>query len=269
MDIKILFFGDVVGKIGRRAIAKVLPELKKKYKPDLTIANAENLAHGSGVTRKTLNQMIGAGIDFFTSGNHIWDKPVVNEIFAENKIPLIRPANYSKQNPGEGYKTLVVGEKKIIVLNLLGKTFIKEKKRISCPFKTAGKILKKIKSEKSDAIIIDFHAETTSEKKALGFYLDGKVSAIVGTHTHIPTADNQILGKGTAYVTDIGMVGAKDSVIGVDKDIIINNFVNKEKHLPFQFPEKGICIINSVLIKIDPKNKKAKKIERIDLQTKI
>ena len=265
--IKILFFGDIVGKIGRKGLKKALSELKEKYQPDLVIANAENLAHGLGVTEKTLNEMLEAGVDFFTSGNHVWKKPMVEEIFAEDKIPLIRPANYPEETSGKGYKTLKVGGRKLIVLNLMGRVFIEEIE-LTCPFKKADEIIEECKKEKADIIIVDIHAEATSEKVAMGWYLDGRVAAVLGTHTHIPTADCQILPKGTAYVTDIGMVGAKDSVIGVDKEVIIENFL-EEDHLPHEIPEEGDCIINSVLVEIEPKTNKATKIERIDLEVKI
>lgn len=266
MNIKILFFGDIVGKIGRKGIKKVLPRLKKKCKPDLVIANAENLAHGQGVTEKTLNEMLEAGVDFFTSGNHVWKKPQVQEIFAEEKIPLIRPANYPEKVSGPGYKTLKIGTKKLIMLNLIGRVYIDEKD-LTCPFEKADEILKK-KKEKDDIVIVDVHAEATSEKVALGRYLDGRASAVLGTHTHVGTADEQILDKGTAYITDIGMVGAEDSVIGIDTEVIINNFISNS-HMPHVIPEEGNCLINSVFMEINPKNAEAEKIKRIDLSVKV
>jgi len=211
MTFKILFFGDIVGKIGRKAIKKVIGDYKKKYSPDFIIANAENLAHGTGATESTLNEMLEAGINFFTSGNHIWKKKEIISVFEEKRIPLIRPANYPEGAPGQGYQLVEVGTKKLLVVNLLGRVFMKED--MDCPFRKIDEILKKYSKENLSGIFVDFHAEVTSENVAFGFYVDGRVSAVVGTHTHIPTADNKILPQGTAYVTDVGMVGARDSVL--------------------------------------------------------
>lgn len=266
--IKILFFGDVVGKIGRRALKKVLPGLKKKYKPDLVIANGENLAHGLGVTKKTLKEMKEIGVNFLTSGNHIWNKKEINEIFndPEYKDFIIRPANWPEGAPGEGAKLLKVGKFSILVINLMGRVFIEED--LDCPFKKTDEILSQYQDKKINALLVDFHAEATSEKVALGWYLDGRVSAVLGTHTHVGTIDAKILPKGTAHLVDVGMVGAKDSVIGQKKEEVLAGFLTQ---LPqtFEPPEKGEAIVNGVYLEIDPKTKKAKKIKRIDLETKI
>ncbi|MFC1598548.1 YmdB family metallophosphoesterase [Patescibacteria group bacterium] len=213
--IKILFLADIFGQLGRQGVIKILPELKKQYQPALTIANVENLAHGRGVTKTTISEMQEAGIDFFTSGNHIWDKKDGITILEQKDSPLIRPANYIEGTAGQGEKVLNIGENLILVINLIGKVFISDD--YNCPFKQADKILKKYAKENLAGIIIDFHAEATSEKVALGHHLDGRVSAVLGTHTHIQTADDQILEKGTAYITDSGMIGPQDSVIGLDK----------------------------------------------------
>lgn len=260
MELKILFFGDIVGKPGRRAVATVLPQLKEEYQPDLTIANAENLAHGVGVTRKTLDECQKAGVDFFTSGNHIFKKPDVYEIFKDAGAPLIRPANYPDEVPGHGYQTILVGTKSVLVINLNGQVFIEE--QFSNPFHAVDAILGEHKKEELAGILVDFHAEATSEKVAFGWYLDGRVSAVIGTHTHVPTADATILPHGTAYLTDVGMVGLKDSVIGVDKNIIVQKFLGQEG-LAHDISEHGRCVVNATLISIDPESQKTKKFEKI------
>ena len=261
---KILFIGDIVGKIGRQAIAKVLPGLKKEYQSDLVIANVENLAHGSGVTKETLEEMIESGVDFFTSGNHIWKKKEAVQIFEEGKFPIIRPANYPPQVPGDGYRVIEVGSRKVLIINLIGRVFMKDD--FNCPFLELDEILKKVAKKNIDIIFVDFHAEATSETKAMGFYADGKVSAVFGTHTHIQTADEEILEKGSAYITDVGMVGAKDSILGVAKEGIIKSFLSQmpAKH---DIPESGQCIVNAVYFEVD-NNGQAIKIERINKETR-
>jgi len=266
MTIKILFFGDIVGRPGRKAITKVLPELKRQLKPDLTIANAENLAHGIGVTKKTLQEGLNSGIDFYTSGNHIWGKPEVYEIFQNIDMPLIRPANYPEDSPGQGQKLLNIGTKSVLVINLNGQVFMEE--QLDSPFQKIDQILAEYKTANLDAILVDFHAEATSEKVALGWYVDGRVTAVLGTHTHIPTCDQTILPKGTAYITDVGMVGAKESVIGVDKDIVIKRFLTQRPE-SFEIPESKLCVVNAVFLEIDTKTKKVVKIKRIDQEVQI
>ncbi|MEK7653627.1 MAG: TIGR00282 family metallophosphoesterase, partial [Patescibacteria group bacterium] len=210
--IKILFLSDIVGKIGRKAVIKELPKLKSRYHPDLVIANAENLAHGIGFTRKTLAEMIEAGVDLFTSGNHAWEKAGADEILNQKDSSVLRPANYPAKKSGVGVKELKISKKKVVVVNLLGKVFIKD--RVADPFK----MMKKIIREHGKAIyLVDFHAEATSEKTAFANYFDGKIAAVIGTHTHVPTSDERILADGTGYITDAGMIGYYDSVIGADK----------------------------------------------------
>jgi hypothetical protein len=265
MNLKILFLGDIVGKIGRRAVAEILPKLREKYKIDLVIANVENLAHGQGATLETLSEVQEAGVDFFTSGNHIWKKKEIIDIFQRGEFPIIRPANYPPSVPGEGWRVIEVGTKKIVIINLMGRVFMKED--LDCPFRKVDEIL----SPTSDfqlptSILVDFHCEATSEKKAFGWYLDGRVSAVIGTHTHIPTADGEILPQGTAYISDVGMIGAKESVLGVDKDIIIKKFLDQMPGV-HEIPEEGSAIFQAVLVEIDPKNGKSVKIERLDRET--
>lgn len=262
---KILFFGDIVGKPGRKAIKKILPDLKEKHSPDFIIANAENLAHGKGINEKTIKEMTEAGIDAFTSGNHIFQRKEGLPLLEKRDTNIIRPANYPPQAPGAGFKFFSIRTKKLLLINLIGRVFFRED--YDCPFRTIDNILEKAQAEKPNAIIVDIHTEATSESKALGFYLDGRVSAVFGTHTHVPTADAEILGKYTAYVTDVGMVGVKDSVLGVEKESVIEQFLTQ---LPFKFDilERGICEVNSILVEIDEKGK-AKKIEKIYQEVKV
>lgn len=266
--LKILFFGDIVGKIGRRALKKVLPTLKKKLKPDLILANVENLAHGFGVTKKTLQEIKEIGIDFFTSGNHIWERKEIFEILKDKNFKniIIRPANYPPSLPGQGYQLIKIGKNLVLVINLLGRVFFEI--NLDCPFRKVNEILTRLKNKKINGIIVDIHAEATAEKIALGHWLNGKVSAVLGTHTHIGTIDATILSKGTGYLTDIGMVGGKNSVIGVKKEEVIKTFLTQIRQ-PFEPVERGEAIINSVYLEIDPQTKKTKKIKRVDLEIKI
>lgn len=266
MIIKIIFFGDIVGKIGRKALQKVLPEIKREYQPDLVLANAENLAHGVGITRKTIDEMVEAGVDFFTSGNHIWRKDEARDILNPADTRVIRPANYPPGTPGFGEKILEVGLKKLLVVNLLGRVFMNE--QLECPFRKFDEIYERYKGKNLGAILVDFHAEATSEKVALGHYLDGRATAIVCTHTHVPTADAKILAKGSAYVSDVGMAGAADSVIGIDKDLVIDMFLT-QMPLKHEVPETGAAVVNSVYLELDLKSKKAVKIARVDRMVEI
>lgn len=261
MSIRIIMFGDVVGRIGRRALAEIVPKWRKKYKPDLIIANAENIAHGKGVTPTTLREVMQAGVDFFTGGNHIFDNKAGLEVFSspEFKDHIIRPQNYPGKVPGEGHKIIEVGTKKIMIANLNGQVFFRE--GFDSPFLALDKIVMKAAKEKVP-LVIDFHAEATSEKVAFGYYVDGRAAAVLGTHTHVPTADARILPQGTGYISDIGMVGEKDSIIGVKKEVIINNFVTQIPQM-HQFAEKGSCEVNAVLFEIDARRKICTKIERL------
>ncbi len=263
---KILFIGDVVGKGARRAIVEILPKLKEEYSIDGVIANVENIAHGKGITRITLQEVLDAGVDFATSGNHVWSKPEVYEMLAEENSHLIRPANFPPGTPGKGEMLITIATKSILVVNLMGRVFMKED--LDCPFRTFDAIMARYAEKRPDAILVDLHGETTSEKNAFGLYLDGRVSAVVGTHTHIPTADSRILPKGTAYITDVGMVGVRDSVIGVQPECIIQNFLTQipAKH---EVAEEGIVVFNSVLITIDESTGLASAIERIQREVSI
>jgi len=260
--LKILFFGDINGEIGRKAIASALPKLKKKFKPDVIIANAENLAHGLGITEKTINEMLEVGINYFTSGNHIFDKVAAEAILNQHNCPIIRPANYLGDVAGSGEKIIDIGQNRLLMINLMGRVFIEEK--FNNPFTTADKILGQYKNEKLNGIIVDFHAEATSEKIAMKHYLDGRVSAIWGTHTHVATADEQISKQGTAYITDVGMVGLADGVIGVDRDNVIKNFLSDEDVTEgFVMKTKGTAQINAIYLEINPQTQKAEKINQL------
>ncbi len=219
--IRVLFIGDVIGKKGRGLVSSLLPCLRKEKEIDLVIANGENAAGGFGINKKTADELLSGGVDLITGGNHIFSKKEVYEII--DQYPIIRPANYPPSVPGQGY----IIEKGVCVISLCGRTFMEP---LDCPFRKADSIISEI-SDKTKVIIVDIHAEATSEKVALGWYLDGRVSALIGTHTHIPTADARVLPKGTAYITDVGMVGGRDSVIGMNKATILKRFLT-------QIPEK-------------------------------
>jgi len=266
MNIKILFLSDIVGKIGRKAVTQELPKLKKKFKPDLTIANAENLAHGIGFTQKTIDEMKTAGVDAFTSGNHAWEKGQSDSVlnnFDDNR--LVRPANYPTQKSGEGTIDFKIGENKLIVVNLLGRVFMEEK--VGSPFLALDRI---IGQDPKAVYIVDFHAEATSEKVALANYIDGRAAAVIGTHTHVQTADERILPEGTGFISDAGMVGYYDSVIGADKQQVLNLFLDSgsssKKH---DLPSEGEAILNGIYLEINSKTGKCAKIERINEIVKI
>ena len=265
--IKIIFFGDIRGKIGRKAVSHIIPIWQKKYKPDMLMANVENLAHGKGVTDKTLQEMVDVGINIMTSGNHIWKKEDPNYLAKKPQYNLITPHNDPRTPAGQGYGLFTIANTKIFVANLLaisGMVLIglddAPESQVTCPFKAVDKLLKLPEIKTADISLIDFHSEYTSEARALGWYLDGKISAILGTHTHIPTADAQIMPKGTGYITDVGMVGAYESVLGIDKKVIVDRFINHSK-IVFDAPETGKAEINAVYLEIDTKTKKTTEIK--------
>jgi 2',3'-cyclic-nucleotide 2'-phosphodiesterase len=257
---KILVIGDIVGKPGRQAVAAVLPELRKKEKIDFVIANAENIHHGKGVSERKLQDIFASGVDFCTSGNHVWKQAEIVDYLDRANSKLIRPANYPEKTPGRGWQIIKVGKLKVLLISLMGRVFMAQ--HLDCPFRTADQILKKNKLGKNvNAIIVDFHAEAGSEKVALGWYLDGRVSAVLGTHTHIATADERLLEKGTAYQTDLGMCGPFNAVIGVRKELIIQNFLSQ---LPVRHEvAEGPKQFNATLIELDQKTGRAKSIRRI------
>ncbi|MBU1118341.1 TIGR00282 family metallophosphoesterase [Patescibacteria group bacterium] len=256
--LKVLFFGDVYGRPGRRALKKAVPKLKKHYDTDIVIANVENAAHGVGITKKTLAELMDAGIDFATSGNHIFNRKDGIELLNEKDPVLIRPANYPPGAPGVGYKIIPIRTQKLLVVNVMGRVFMKED--LDCPFRAMDTILDEVGSDIKN-IVVDFHAEVTSEMIALGMYLDGRVSAVFGTHTHVPTQDFKILPGGTAYVTDVGMVGPTNSVLGVDKDIILRRYLTQMSE-SMEVADSPQAEVNAVYFEIDSKGK-ASKIEKI------
>lgn len=257
---RVLLLGDIVAKPGRKALAAVLPELKKQYAPNLTIANAENIAHGIGATEKTINEARAAGVDFFTSGNHIWSKKDVVALLDAPEPIIIRPANYPEGAPGVGARRIDVNGTPVLVVNLQGRVFMDQ--QLDCPFRALDRILAEEKEAKT--IIIDFHTEATSEKIAFGYYTDGRASVCVGTHTHVATADARVLPKGTAYITDLGMVGLRDSAIGANLDTVTKMFLTQRPHPDMHdAPEEGVAIVNGVVVDIDPATGKAYSIEQI------
>lgn len=256
-SMKILFIGDIIGEPGRRATKKALPKLKKKLKIDFVIANGEHLSERVGLEIEYVKEMQRAGIDFFTTGNHVWRKKDFENHIGKKEIPVIRPANFEEKLPGEGYRLVETPFGKILIVNLLGQEGFSE--AICSPFEKIDDILSEVTGYKYS--IVDFHAEMSSEKVAMGQYLNGRVTALLGTHIHVPTADNRILSMGTAFVSDVGMTGPINSVLGVKSEIIIKRF---KVGLPQKFEiADGDCSFNSVIIETGSKGK-AKKIERID-----
>lgn len=258
-SLKILFLGDVVGSLGRQGVKKILPTWKKQYKPDLIIANIENLAHGKGITLKTLREINACGIDLYTGGNHIWSKEDILDIAQEEKFPIAYPANDSRTLTDYRWQTKEVKGQKITVISLSGKTFMKEE-NLSNPFLYVDKLLTQLPED--SIIILDFHAEATSEKRAMGLYLDGKISALIGTHTHVPTNDGQILAKGTGYISDVGMIGPYPSVIGVKPEIIINKFLT-DTNIRHEYADSGQIEINALILEVDKDSKKTLAINNI------
>ncbi len=248
----VLAIGDIIGKPGRQAVQRLLPQLRQQYGLGLVMANAENAAGGIGLTPATAEELFEAGVDVLTSGNHIW---VHKEIipYLDGETPVLRPLNYPPGVPGKGY---FIGSQ-AMVINLMGRTFMGD---LDCPFRAMDKLLTELKTRPA-VIIVDFHAEATSEKVAMGRYLDGRVSAVLGTHTHVGTIDAQVFPHGTAYVTDIGMTGPIDSVIGVDAEQVLQRFLTQ---LPHRFSvTNGRAVFSAMLVNIANDSGRATSIERI------
>jgi 2',3'-cyclic-nucleotide 2'-phosphodiesterase len=258
--LRVLFVGDIVGSVGRRMIKENLPSIISDYHIDFCLANGENAAGGLGITPKVSEELFAAGIQVLTSGNHIWNKKEVMAYIIQEQR-LLRPTNYPRETPGHG--SIIVdtsrGEK-IAIINLLGRIFIDY---IDCPFKAAEREIAEVK-EKTKVIIVDLHAEATSEKSALGWYLDGKVSAVIGTHTHVQTADEKILPQGTAFISDVGMTGPEESVIGMKRADVIDRFITR---IPKKVePAKGPGQLDAVIIDIEPLAGRASSIKRLQLK---
>jgi hypothetical protein len=258
-EVNILFIGDIFGKPGREIVAAHLTDLVRARSVDLVIANGENAAGGFGITPRLVQELLGRGIEVLTSGNHIWDRKEILPFFAQEQR-LLRPANYPK-GPGEGvYQGVSKNGTAYAVMNLQGRVFMVN---TDCPFRAADRLLENL-PESCKIRILDFHAEATSEKVAMGWYLDGRVTAVLGTHTHIPTADERVLPQGTAYITDVGMTGPYDSVIGVTKEPVLDKFLTQ---MPARFnaAEKD-ARLTAVLIHAEPETGRATRIERLQLR---
>ena len=258
-NIKVLFIGDIIGQTGLNTVEFYLPSLIKKYNPDCIIANGENADNGKGITKKEAGFLFNLGVNIITSGNHIWDNWYSKPLLKEDP-KVLRPYNYPKGNIGKGYYIFEIPQKgEIAVLNLQGRTFMQP---IDCPFHGADDALKYI-TEKTKNIIVDFHADATAEKIAMGWHLDGRVSALIGTHTHIPTSDASILPNGTAYISDVGMTGPFDSVVGMKKEIALKRFKLQIAHkYEIATEDNRLCGVN---IEIDSVSGNALKIEQIIL----
>ena len=253
---KVLILGDIISKSGRKALKEALPALRERSGAELVLGNVENAAGLFGITEKVIEAIKAAGVDILTSGNHVWDKREGYPLL-ETRDDLLRPANYPDGAPGRGFLVRNVSGTDVCVINIQGRTFMTP---IDCPFRRASRILAELPSSVK-VVLVDFHAEATSEKLAMGFYLDGRVSALIGTHTHVQTSDERILPEGTAYITDVGMVGPRDSIIGVKKAQVIDRFIYG---IPQRLQvESGTALLNGVLVDIDEETGRARSIERI------
>jgi metallophosphoesterase (TIGR00282 family) len=252
----LLCVGDVFGEPGRRALSAILPRLRKQHAVDFTIVNIENAAAGAGVTPAIARDTLQLGVDVMTSGNHIWDKKEIIEYIGKENL-LLRPANFPPGAPGVGSIVAKAGPHRVAVLNLMGRVFMPN---LDCPFRTADEEIERLRRD-TPIVVVDFHCEATSESQAMGWYLDGRVSAVVGTHRHVQTADERVLPRGTAYITDIGMTGPVDSVIGVDPALALHRFLTQ---MPNKFePAKGPAALHGAVIRIDPESGRAVTIERV------
>ncbi|MDW4286241.1 TIGR00282 family metallophosphoesterase [Staphylococcus saprophyticus] len=253
---RLLFIGDIVGKVGREAITTYLSRLKQTYRPTVTIVNAENAAHGKGLTEKIYKDLLREGVDFMTMGNHTYGQRQIYD-FIDSANHMVRPANFPEEAPGVGMRFIQINEIKLAIINLQGRAFMQD---IDDPFKKADELINEAKKE-TDYIFVDFHAETTSEKNAMGWYLDGRASAVVGTHTHIQTSDERILPGGTGYITDVGMTGFYDGILGINRHEVITRFITSlpQRHV---VPDEGRSVLSGVIIDIN-KEGRTTHIERV------
>ncbi len=255
--IKLLFFGDIFGKPGRQVLYDQLPVLKAEFGPDFIIINGENLADGRGLTEKTVKPLLHAGVDIVTGGNHLWDRNEAWEYIGHHPA-IVKPLNYPASAPGNAVCTLRKGELELTVLTLCGQIYMPPS---DSPFTALERWFEDNPGHEQRCVLVDFHAESTAEKRALGWFTDGHISALIGTHTHIQTADEEILPLGTAYLTDAGMTGPHDSVIGVRKEIILDKFRHS---LPLRYETSNLGLqVNAVYLELDPATGRALKIERV------
>ena len=240
---RLLFIGDVCGKAGRAGLAASLPDLRDEHAPDIVVANGENSAGGVGITEKTARELLDMGIDVITTGNHVYKHREVYG-FLEGSDRIVRPANYAHANPGRGHTIVEVAERRVAVVNLSGGVMLDVARS---PFHEAEALLSRLEGE-ADVVIVDFHAEVTSEKVAMGWYLDGRVAAVLGTHTHVPTADFRVLPGGTAFISDVGMTGSKNGVLGANREQVLERFLTQ---MPVRFDSaEGDVWINSVVVDV-------------------
>jgi 2',3'-cyclic-nucleotide 2'-phosphodiesterase len=256
--VRVLFLGDVFGNPGRRAVRHFVPALRRSRSLDLVIANSENCASGAGITETCAEELLAAGVDLLTSGNHTWSKREITPYLERAGSRQLRPANYPEGTPGRGHALLTAASgRQLGVLNLEGRTFMKP---LDCPFRAADRLLAELR-QTTPLLLVDFHCEATSEKNAMGHYLDGRASAVLGTHTHIQTADQRVLRGGTAYITDVGMCGPWDSVIGMKKEGAIERFLT-QRSAPFE-PAQDEIHLQGALVELDDESGRARSIERV------
>jgi len=257
-ELRIAVIGDVIGKPGRLALMQALPDLRAELHLDMVIANGENTAAGAGLTPSLAEELLGGGVDVITSGNHIWDKREIYD-YLDTDRPVLRPINYPDEAPGRGWLIHRTADgDEVAVMNAMGRVFMNQ---LDSPFTKLDELLDGAAEPLPPIRILDFHCEITSEKNAMGWYLDGRVSAVVGTHTHVPTADARVLPKGTAYISDIGMTGPRDSIIGFSLETVLPRFT---RHLPTRFNvAEGPVSMNAVVVTVDPATGRASAIEQV------
>lgn len=260
-SIRAIFLGDVVGEPGIAMFERWAPRLKEKYKCDLLVVNGENSAkNGRGITPETVKSLQDAGAAVITSGNHVWANKAIVGTFDDYKA-LLRPANFPSGCPGKGFTLVTVNDTVVAIVNIQGRVFMHED--LDCPFRSIESLLTLLKS-KTNIIFVDFHAEATSEKQAMRFFLDGRVSGLYGTHTHVQTADEQISEKGTSYITDLGCAGAKNSALGLEPSVIVERFIN-QMPVHFKVEKKGTMMLNGIFVEVDSETGKSLHIERISV----